>query len=225
MLGKKADAEKGQNKALLRGGRHWSLEHAVELPGDAFPWIPHLLHPPLAPVVITWPAYSGAMLWGMWAGNWSWEVAALMTSGAGGVIWLFSQHQNLPRKGGELLFFTRFVSHLSDLASIVFCVFSQLKISIACWNIKLQCHTKCIVTQTAATIPGLWREGFNKGNLTSWWPGGSAPQVLQLCFPAELAPTTHFSCSCPVWTWSKATELPPTSDNSPILSTPTPWLH
>lgn len=74
-----------------------------------------------------------------------------------------SQHQNLPRKGGKLLFFTHFVSHVSILASIVFCVFNQLEISIASWNLNHQCHTRCTLTQTAATIPWVWREGFNKG--------------------------------------------------------------
>lgn len=134
-----------------------------------------------------------------------WDVP-LMISGAGRVIWLFSQQQNLPRKGGKLLFFAHFVSHVSDLASIVFCVFCQLKISIACQKLKHQCHTKCIPTQTAATIPWVWREGFNKGKQGDFrlhlFPTSGGQEVLHcVCPSAQLScwNCIHhcFSCSCP----------------------------
>lgn len=174
MLGKKTDEEKGQNKALLWGGRHRTLEHRMQW-GSLAMFFPEsqTFAPSLGPTSPWTPLPSPALE--VWTANCSWDAISSshwnvnvpwMSHGWLQVLegWFDSSWQkNLPRKGGKLLFFTHFVSHASRLASIGFCVFSHWEISIASWNLKHQCHTKCILTQAAATIPWVWREGFNKG--------------------------------------------------------------
>lgn len=86
-----------------------------------------------------------------------WQHVPLMTSGAGRVIWLFSQHQNLPRKGAKLLFFTHFVSHLSDWHPSCF-------VCLASWRFQLlveilSCNATLNVLSSRLLLQSLGYEG------------------------------------------------------------------
>lgn len=199
MLGKRTDAEKGQNKVLLRGGRHWTLSTACS--GSPLPCFS--LHPTPFPLSLgptrPWALVSSPDLHAqeLFCGGCELETEAgrcqdvpLMFSGAERVIWLFSQQQKLPRKGGKLFFFAHFVSHVSDLASIVLCVFSQLKfqwlVEIFNTNVTLNVFSPRLLLQSLG-FEGRDLTKENEGTLTS----SCSPRVVVL---HHVSPSAQLSC-------------------------------
>lgn len=105
------------------------------------PWVP----PALEPWCSHLTRMLGAMHWSVWgvgteAGRYQ-NVALRL--GAVRVYCLFSQQQSLARKGEKLLFFAHFISHLSELASVLVCMLSWPRL----WNLKHWCHAKWILNQ------------------------------------------------------------------------------